>query len=208
MLAECRASKQPNNQTNRQTHLLIYVDWVSCILDSSDIWASMTRFMMIHGQAFFYRRSRLIIALIFLLCSIYLLGLLLPSKHAANTARAQHLLLLAEESSFCSKRSARRGFNQHVLSVSAYESDDRIELKTNTTWSYIESFTVEAKKLYPSWIVRVYHYNLMSKTKDDFAKLEQLHENLNFCDVENLPVLGNLKDKLPGKVQRFLPASK
>jgi hypothetical protein len=159
-------------------------------------------------QSFICRRYRTIICIIVSIFVLFILVHLIQPKYQVNNERIRNLLFIAEKQSFCSKRSAQRGFNQHVLSVSAYESDDRIELKTSLTWSYIQAFVIEAKKSYPSWIVRVYYYNLINKTKDDIDNFEKLHDNLDFCDVENLPVLGNLKNKLPGKVQRFLSAGK
>ncbi|CAF3380403.1 unnamed protein product [Rotaria sp. Silwood1] len=155
-------------------------------------------------QSIFRRRYPIIIGIIFLIFLIFIFINSLEPKYEINNERIRNLLRLAENKSFCSERSARRGFNQHVLSVSAYESNDRIELKTNLTWSYIQIFVNEAKKFYPSWIVRVYYYNLISKTKNDIDNLEKIYDNLDFCSVEDLPVLGNLINKLPGKVQRFL----
>lgn len=158
--------------------------------------------------AFFSRRRYQTI--IFIICSIilcYIFIYLNNSNYDIDDERIHDTLILAEKYSFCSSRSVRRGYNQHVLSVSAYESNDRIELKTNLTWSFIQIFANEAKISYPMWVVRVYYYDLINKTKDDIENLEKLYPNLDFCNVENLPVLGNLKYKLPGKMQRFLPAS-
>ncbi|CAF4789597.1 unnamed protein product [Rotaria socialis] len=157
-------------------------------------------------QPTFRRRYLTIICAIILIFPLYFIINSTQSKHNINNERITNLLKLAEKKSFCSEKSVRRGFNQHVLSVSAYESNDRVELKTNLTWSYIHIFTKEAKQFYPSWVVRVYYYNLISKTADDIAELEKLYDNIDFCPVENLPVLGNMKNKLPGKIQRFLPA--
>ena len=152
-------------------------------------------------------RQRYYIFFIFLI--VLILIYINSNASSFNNQQIKTLLkILAENKSFCSTRSTRRGFNQYVLSVSAYESDDHIELKTNLTWSYIQIFVREAKKFYPSWIVRVYYYNLVKKTKKDMENLEILHDNLDFCHAENLPVLGNVTYKLPGKIQRFLPASK
>lgn len=152
-----------------------------------------------------YRNSIGIISSIFL---VYIVFNLFKPQIAIDNERTRNLLLAAEKQSFCSTRSAQRGFNQHVLSVSAYESDDSNRLKTSITWSYIQTFVIEAKKFYPSWIVRVYYYNLVNRTKEDIERLERQHDNLDFCDAENLPVLGYVKNKLPGKVQRFLSAGK
>jgi hypothetical protein len=161
--------------------------------------------MVMYAASFICRRYHTIISIILL---IFVFIILIKPKYEINNERIRNLLLLAENKSFCSKRSARRGFNQHVLSVSAYESNDRLELKTSLTWSYINIFVNEAKKFYPKWIVRVYYYNLINITKDNIKNFEKLNDNTDFCDVENLPVLGNLKNKLPGKMQRFLPSSK
>ncbi|CAF1927978.1 unnamed protein product [Rotaria magnacalcarata] len=160
-------------------------------------------------QSTFRRRYLTIVCAIILVFPLYFIVISpTQSKHNVNNERITNLLKLAETKSFCSEKSVRRGFNQHVLSVSAYESNDRVELKTNLTWSYIHIFGKEAKKFYPSWVVRVYYYNLINKTADDIAELEKLYDNIDFCPVENLPVLGNMKNKLPGKMQRFLSASK
>jgi len=121
-------------------------------------------------------------------------------------SRIEALLALTTNESLCSTRSARRGANQHILSVSAYESNDNIGLTTSLTWSYMITFINEAEKQYPSWIVRIYHFNLKDKTKNDIEKFEAQHENVDFCDAEQLPVLGNIIHKIPGKIQRFLPA--
>ena len=128
------------------------------------------------------------------------------SNNVRNAERIGKMWQLARQESICSPRSARRGFNQHVLSVSAYESNDQVQLVTSLTWSYIQQFAAEAKKFYPTWIVRVYYFNLMGKTRENLDELEKLHSNLDFCAVEHLPTLGNMRNKLPGKMQRFLPA--
>jgi hypothetical protein len=155
----------------------------------------------------FRRRCVLLVVVAFFIC----LGLLFleptNSEQFVHDQRISQLLRLGRNKSFCSERAARRGLDQHVLSVSAYESNDRVELLTNTTWNFITIFVREAKKLYPTWIVRVYHYNLRNKTKVDFDELESSYDNLDFCQVDNLPVLGDMRNKLPGKMQRFLPAS-
>ncbi|CAF0767022.1 unnamed protein product [Adineta ricciae] len=160
--------------------------------------------MLINVSGFSRRRIHFAVCI---LLSIFLVSVLqsATSRTYVDVQRTRNLLLLAENKSFCSERSVRRGFNQHVLSVSAYESDDRIQLKSNLTWFYIEIFARQAKKFYPSWIVRVYYYNLVSKSQADIDHFEQLYENVDFCPAENLPVLGNIKNKLPGKIQRFLP---
>lgn len=146
-----------------------------------------------------------------IICMIIIFSILksyIYFEYDLTNERIRKLLLLAENKSFCSERAALRGYNQYVLSVSAYESNDNKGLTTSLTWTYINIFVNEAKKFYPTWIVRVYYYNLFNKTKDDIMKLEKLYDNLDFCDVEHLPVLGNMKNKLPGKMQRFLSASK
>lgn len=122
--------------------------------------------------------------------------------------RINRLFTNSKTNTLCSKRSAKRGLDQHVLSVSAYESNDRVQLTTNLTWNFINMFVREAKKFYPSWVVRVYYFNLANRTDEDIKQLEELYDNLDFCKVEDLPVLGNMKKKLPGKMQRFLPAGK
>ena len=159
------------------------------------------------NEMFIRRRYLLLLGIAFFACLSLLLIESTNSDQSLHDQRISQLLLLARNKSFCSERAARRGLDQHVLSVSAYESNDSVQLVTNLTWSFITIFVREAKKFYPTWIVRVYHFNLRNKTKADFDEMESLHDNLDFCHVENLPVLDNMRNKLPGKMQRFLPAS-
>ena len=154
------------------------------------------------------RRYLLLLGTLALTClGLFFIESTSSDQPSLNDQRINQLLRLARKKSFCSNRAARRGLDQHVLSVSAYESNDSLQLVTNLTWNFITIFVREAKKFYPTWIVRVYHFNLRNKTKNDFKQLESLYENLDFCNVEDLPVLGNMRNKLPGKMQRFLPAS-
>lgn len=153
------------------------------------------------------RRYQTMIALIATVILVCIVINFSRPNHELKDDHTRNLLLVAEYYSFCSERSTRRGFNQHVLSVSAYESSDRAELKTSLTWSFIQSFAREAKKFYPTWVVRVYYYNLQNRSKEDIGNLEKQYDNLDFCDAEDLPVLGNVINKIPGKMQRFLPAS-
>ena len=165
-------------------------------------------YFILMASCLILRRRHQLIIFITLCLFIYFITLYFKNpNYDIQNDRIRETLSLAGKFSLCSPRSAQRGYNQHVLSVSAYESNDRIELKTSLTWSFIQIFVKEAKRFYPTWVVRVYYYNLMNKTKDDLENLERLNSNLDFCNVENLPVLGNLKNKLPGKMTRFLPAS-
>lgn len=162
--------------------------------------------MTIVGNLF--RRRSLIIGLICVLTISCLIYLYYKSPYYdIDDQQTREIFNSAEKYSLCSPKSVQRGYNQHVLSVSAYESIDRIQLKTDLTWSYIQIFANQTKLFYPNWIVRVYYYDLLNKSNDDIEELEKLYPNLDFCNGENLPVLGNLKNKLPGKMQRFLPVS-
>ena len=158
---------------------------------------------MLVRRCFFYTTSLVVITLL-----VYAAMNSRGSNDLWHAERIGNLWRLARNESICSPRSARRGFNQHVLSVSAYESNDRVQMVTSLTWSYIQLFVTEAKTLYPTWIVRVYYFNLIGKTRENLDELEKLHSNLDFCAVEDLPTLGNMRNKLPGKMQRFLPARK
>lgn len=154
------------------------------------------------------RRCLLIfIAILLLFICYWIFFSRIDPYYDIDDPRTREILNAAEKYSLCSSRSVRRGYNQHVLSVAAYESTDRIQLKTNLTWSYIQIFANQAKLLYPNWVVRVYYYDLFNKSKADIDELEKSYPNLDFCNGEDLPVLGNLKYKLPGKIHRFLPAS-
>lgn len=104
----------------------------------------------------------------------------------------------------CSKRATKHGFNQHVISVSAYSSDkDNINLKNNI-WIYIIEFLNEAKYFYPNWRVRIYYHNI-NKTINELIKIENIYKNVDFCDVYNIPLLGNIHSFMSGRIHRFIP---
>jgi len=90
----------------------------------------------------------------------------------------------------------RRGFNQKIISFSLYGKD---------TFYYrlVEENVARAFKFYPSWTVRIYHDN--SINPEFICKLECLYsDNVDFCDVKNMPGKVNLDYMLP-MTWRWLP---
>jgi len=56
----------------------------------------------------------------------------------------------------------------------------------------------EASQSYPEWIVRVYH----DKNPEVAAQFAKDAKNVDFCDVRNLPHIGNISGKMPlGKIK-------
>ncbi|CAF1096515.1 unnamed protein product [Rotaria sordida] len=116
-----------------------------------------------------------------------------------------HLLnFLNNDYSLCSQRSAKRGSHQHVIGVSAYLSKMDNKNLLAKVWTYLLEYIEEAKEKYPNWIVRIYYYSL-DISKEEIFRIENNYKNVDFCDSTNIPVLGNVSNWLPGKMQRFLP---
>ncbi|CAF2469204.1 unnamed protein product [Rotaria sp. Silwood2] len=116
-----------------------------------------------------------------------------------------HLLnFLNNDYSLCSQRSAKRGPHQRVIGVSAYLSKTDNKKLVSKVWTYLLEYIEEAKEKYPDWIVRVYYYSL-DISEEEILRMENNYKNVDFCDATNIPVLGNVLNWLPGKMQRFLP---
>ncbi|CAF1613641.1 unnamed protein product, partial [Didymodactylos carnosus] len=115
-----------------------------------------------------------------------------------------YLLLENTVDTLCSERATRRGYHQNIIGVSAYISlIDSVEL-INSIWKYLLIYLEEVRLKYPKWIVRVYYHNI-NVSLADIKNIENLYKNVDFCDVQNIPVLGNIVNYMPGKIQRFLP---
>jgi hypothetical protein len=112
--------------------------------------------------------------------------------------------VLETQYSLCSIRSAKRGPHQRVIGVSAYLSKIDNKKLLPKLRTFLNEYIEEAKEKYPDWIVRVYYYSL-NMSQAEINHIEDTYENVDFCDSTNIPVLGNVVDWLPGKMQRFLP---
>jgi hypothetical protein len=70
-------------------------------------------------------------------------------------------------------------------------------------WSYTLAYISEAKSFYPDWRVRVYYHNL-NLTFNQIIEMEKRFDNVDFCDVLNIPQLGNVASYMSGRFHRFI----
>ncbi len=74
-------------------------------------------------------------------------------------------------------RNLRRGRRQKVIGISLYGQDNMFK-------EALISLIEQVKKFYPNWIIRVYHDN---DKLLDLCQFECDHDNIDFCDVSQLP---------------------
>jgi len=82
--------------------------------------------------------------------------------------------------------SLKRGKNQKVIGFSLYGKNQRY-------YNYLKNLTYLMQKLYPGWIMKIYHDNtILKSTKCEIECLKDENNNLidntDFCDVNKLPV--------------------
>ncbi|CAF0911595.1 unnamed protein product [Adineta steineri] len=121
--------------------------------------------------------------------------------HRQITLYTNLRIIQENQQSLCSIRSKKRGSHQYVIGVSAYLSRKDNKKLISKLKTYLLQYIQEAKENYPKWIVRVYYFSL-NISREEILDIEDKYDNVDFCDVTNLPVLGNVLTWLPGNMQR------
>jgi hypothetical protein len=163
------------------------------------------------------RRSRRLLLLIFSFLFLFILMIkyrsrqvkLIKSKPRCIQLTTKNKMFdnfqMFEESShtLCSERATKHGLHQRVIGISAYRSnEDNIHLSDKIV-SYTLEYLSEAEHFYPDWRVRVCYHNL-DLTMNDILSIEKRYKNVDFCDVFNIPLLGNLSSYMFGRLHRFV----
>ncbi|XP_037069613.1 uncharacterized protein LOC119090994 [Pollicipes pollicipes] len=93
-----------------------------------------------------------------------------------------------------------RGPGQNVISFSFYGN------ASSVFFGGIEANLREVPSVYPGWVVRVYHDIDLSQPGQSqlVCRVACRYDNVDFCDVRNLPGLGDLSKKF-GMIWRFMP---
>ncbi len=107
--------------------------------------------------------------------------------------------------SLCSKQANRRGNKQRIIALSIYGPKENPIFNDEKFDQLITPFINEAKLLFPSWTIRLYSDEL-SINRLNLNNLTHLTSNIDICNVNQIPILGNIGEYLPGKLWRFLPA--
>ncbi|KAL7644100.1 UNVERIFIED_CONTAM: hypothetical protein RMT77_004923 [Armadillidium vulgare] len=134
--------------------------------------------------------------------------------HLCNCIRRYRKDRYENESSLlqstCSDFSTRRGNGQLVISYSYYSKDNNIKKGSRDALRYLEALrdrVSEAKSIYPDWIIRIY----TDVTRSNGYATQVLcdvycsDDQVDLCDVSNLPIIGSTYRNYNGMFWRFLP---
>ena len=138
---------------------------------------------------------------------IYKQGTLAYQRQSCSCARplftsTSNLLILNEiSSSLCSHYSTLRGSHQRIISISMYGPKENALFAFNASLNFLSELINDMKKIYPDWILRVYHD---ATIKDDIiCPIECAHNHVDFCNASALGNLGNIGNYVPPKIWRF-----
>ncbi|CAF0967925.1 unnamed protein product [Adineta steineri] len=106
--------------------------------------------------------------------------------------------------SLCNAYSTSRGFHQRVIAISLFGPKENQRFIMNQTLQYLHELIADKKKVYPGWILRIYHD--ASIKEDIICPIECEHNDVDFCDVNALTKLSDKNNYIPPRIWRFLPA--
>ena len=114
------------------------------------------------------------------------------------------LIIDQTSSSLCDQYSAFRGRHQRVIAISMYGPKDNPTFTFNASVNFLHELIADIAKIYPGWILRIYHDG--SVREDIICLVECSYNNVDFCNTTALGKIGNVKDYIPPKIWRFIPA--
>ncbi|CAF1453739.1 unnamed protein product, partial [Adineta ricciae] len=117
---------------------------------------------------------------------------------------AQNLIDNKNSQSLCSQYSTYRGLHQRIIAISMYGPKENALFAFNASLNFLHQLIIDMKKIYPNWILRVYH-DASIKT-DVICPIECIHDHVDFCNTNALEKYSNVNDYIPPKIWRFLPA--
>ncbi|UJR35344.1 hypothetical protein I4U23_028103 [Adineta vaga] len=104
----------------------------------------------------------------------------------------------------CSEEADRRGNKQRIISLSIFGPKENSLFVDEKFSQLISPLIDEAKFLFPTWIIRLYA-DESTIHRLDLHNLSRTTRNIDVCNVNQLPILGNVGEYLSGKLWRFLP---
>ncbi|CAF2381812.1 unnamed protein product [Rotaria sp. Silwood2] len=105
----------------------------------------------------------------------------------------------------CSEEANRRGNKQRIISLSVFGPKENSLFIDEKFSQFISPLIDEARLLFPTWTIRLYSDEL-TIDRLNLKNLSQLSMNIDICNVNQIPVVGNVGEYLSGKLWRFLPA--
>jgi hypothetical protein len=113
-------------------------------------------------------------------------------------------ILYNSNRSLCSKQADRRGNKQRIISFSVFGPKENALFIDERFPQLIKPLIDEAELLFPSWTIRLYS-DEFTINRLNLKNLSRLATNIDICNVNEIPILGNIEEYLPGKLWRFLP---
>ena len=101
------------------------------------------------------------------------------------------------EVSRCNHRSTRRGKGQRVIAISLYGPKENDLFQFNNTLHFLYELIDDARKVYPEWILRIYHDATIPP--ELVADIQCAYMNVDFCDMSSYNLI-------PAKTWRFFAA--
>ena len=156
-----------------------------------------------------HRRSiAVLILMLFIMPTFYFIHSPTPELPAVEqTDICSKLLevLYNSNRSLCSRQADQRGNHQRIISIAIFGPQENPMFVDEKFAQLIYPFINEAQTLFPSWTIRLYA-DEKSIERLNLNNLTHFASNIDICNVNALPVVGNLGEYLSGKLWRFIPA--
>lgn len=105
----------------------------------------------------------------------------------------------------CNAEANHRGNKQRIISLSIFGPKENKLFVDERFPQLIIPFINEAKLLFPTWTIRLYA-DQSTINRLNLDNLTKTSTNIDICNVNEIPILGNVGEYLSGKLWRFLPA--
>lgn len=160
-------------------------------------------------SCFDQRRSiGLLIFMIFIMPMFYFIQNSTPElQHLEQVDVCSKLLevLYNSNRTLCSEQADKRGNHQRIISLAVFGPKENPIFVDERFSQMIYPLISEARAVFPSWTIRLYSDD-QTIERLNLNNLTRFSSNIDICNVNSLPIVGNLGEYLSGKLWRFLPA--
>lgn len=109
--------------------------------------------------------------------------------------------------SMCNQQADSRGSNQSVVSYSLFGDPEKDSIVLKRYFSSLESRAIRIAKVYPGWVMRIYH-NLTKEQQENYlCSIKCNYTNVDLCDVnaiQSQELDSRLVRELNPRMWRFL----
>jgi len=154
------------------------------------------------------RHICLIILFLFIIPTIFLLSHSpIEPTNTGDTEICSKLVDIIYNSNrtLCSKQADLRGNKQKIISLSIFGPKENPIFIDSKFSHFMLPLINEAQLLFPKWTIRLYSDEL-TINRLNLQNFSRLSTNIDICNVNQLPILGNVGEYLAGRLWRFIPA--